>query len=159
MVTSEHKQFILTHKDTFSHSHLTKQPTGSRTDTSLSALCSPFSEIAAPAVIKPGSHFLPFCCLNPRDGFWVKGPRSAPPYPRPPVLAAGSQRSHFLLGEGNCRSAEGFEKEKGRSQFSFRNSSPSSSSLLSEFTKTGMFHVVIISFELSQPTKQRSDKC
>lgn len=72
VATSKHKQFILTHKDTFSRSHLTKQPTGNRTDTSLSALRSPFSEIATPAVIKPGSCFLCFCCLNSRKGLWVR---------------------------------------------------------------------------------------
>lgn len=72
VTTSQHKQFSLTHKDTFSRSHLTKQPTGNRTDTSLSALGTLFSEIVAPAVIKPGSHFLPFCCSNLRKGFWVR---------------------------------------------------------------------------------------
>ena len=116
VATSEHKQFALTHKDTFSHSHLTKQPTGNRTDTSLSALR---SEIAAPAVIKPGSHFLPFSAVwIPRKGFWVKTqappphPLHAPPH-RPPLLqAAGSQRSHFLLGESECRSGAGWGGRK-----------------------------------------------
>lgn len=72
VTTSQRKQFGLTHKDTFSRSHLTKQPTGSRTDTSLSALGTLFSEIVAPAVIKPGSRFLPFCRSNLSKGFWVK---------------------------------------------------------------------------------------
>lgn len=116
VATSEHKQFASTHKDTFSRSHLTKQPTGNRTDTSLSALHSLFSEIAAPAVIKPGSHFLPFSAVwITRMGFWVKtqAPPPSPSSPHPPLLqAAGSQRSHFLLGESECRSGAGWGGRK-----------------------------------------------
>lgn len=44
--------------------HLTKQAGGSHTDTSVSARCWLFSEIAAPTVIKPGSRFLSLCRSN-----------------------------------------------------------------------------------------------
>lgn len=97
MATSEHKQFILTHKDTFSGSHLTKQLTGNRTDTSLSALCLPFSEIAAPAVIKPGSHFLSFCCLNSCKGSWVRTGGTVGPAPPPSSTSAGRRKPALPL--------------------------------------------------------------
>ena len=135
VATSEHKQFALTHKDTFSHSHLTKQPTGNRTDTSLSALR---SEIAAPAVIKPGSHFLPFSAVwIPRKGFWVKT-QAPPPHPlhappASPTSSAGSRKSALPLPPRR----EWMQKwcwlrgQKGRSQFSIWGSSSCASSLLS----------------------------
>lgn len=91
---------FLTHKDTFMHTHLTKQPTGNWTDTSLSARRLLFSEIAAPTVIKPGSHFLSFCCSNGRSALWVRMKAttgtSSDPSPCPPLQGAVSQLSHFL---------------------------------------------------------------
>lgn len=126
--TSQHKQFILTHKDTFSRSHLTKQPTGNRTDTSLSALCSPFSEIAAPRyqtwVTLPVFLLYVFA-----QGFLGKDWRYRKA--RPPLHAAGSQRSHFLFGGEWMQKCRWFRQEKGRSHFSICTYLLSSSSLLS----------------------------
>lgn len=87
MATSEHKQFASTHKDTFSRSHLTKQPTGNRTDTSLSALRSLFSEISRPRCYQAWVA-LPafFCCLNYAQGILGKDAGAAPPPPPPPPL-------------------------------------------------------------------------
>lgn len=94
---------FLTHNDTFMLPHLTKQARGSRTDTSLSARCSLFSEIAAHTVIKPGSHFLSLCRSNRCSALWVrmKDPTgtSSNASPCPPLQGAGSQLSHFLFHE------------------------------------------------------------
>lgn len=101
---------FLTHKDTFMHPHLTKQPTGNWTDTSLSARCSLFSKIAAPAVIKPGSHFLSLCRANACSALWVRvkdtNARLLRTFPLP--TSAGSRKSALPLPlwEGhihNCR--------------------------------------------------------
>lgn len=103
---------FLTRNDTFMLPHLTKQPTGSRTDTSLSARCSLFSEIAAPTVIKPGSHFLSLCPSHMCSALWVKmkdttGTSSdAPPLP----TFAGSRKSalHFFFHETTYTSGWAF---------------------------------------------------
>lgn len=144
VATSKHKQFILTHKDTFSRSHLTKQPTGNRTDTSLSTLRLPFSEIATPAVIKPGSRFLCFCCLNSRKGFWVRtGDTVGTPPHTPPPTSAGSRKSALPLPPQweQMQKWRGFWWETGRSQFSIWTWSSSSSSLLLNLTQFCCFVV------------------
>lgn len=57
--------FIPTHKDTFRHIQpLTSDKTSNRKENRHLLVCSRpprFAQIVAPAVIKPGSHFLSFC--------------------------------------------------------------------------------------------------
>lgn len=112
MSTSEHKQFILTHKDTFSRSHLTKQPTGKRTDTSLSALRSPFFRNSRPRCYQAWVTLPVFMLFESAQGILGRYRRHHPHLLRPPLQAAGSQRSHFLLGESECRSGDGLGRRK-----------------------------------------------
>lgn len=49
--------------------------------------------------------------------------------PLPSAQATGSQSSHFLHGETDCRSSEGFGQQKGHSLFSIRASFQASSHL------------------------------
>lgn len=95
-------------KTRFGRPHLTKQPTGNRTDSSLSSRPLGAFRNSRPRCYQAWLTLPVFLLL---DIARARQRREAPDHAHL-CRQAGSQRSHFPLGEGNCRSGDGLGQRK-----------------------------------------------